>query len=111
MRLSILLFSVVGVLGIATMARSQKSANPQDEQQLRKIEAVTAQFEQQNDSSKMDLLGDDWVSAGNGKVISEKQFEENVKGNFAAHGNGPNPYTIEKRDMQVYLLGDTAVVT
>ena len=64
MGLSILLFSVVGVLGIATMARSQKSANPQDEQQLRKIEAVTAQFEQQNDSSKMDLLGDDWVSAG-----------------------------------------------
>ena len=64
MGLSILLFSVVGVLGIATMARSQKSANPQDEQPLRKIEAVTAQFEQQNDSSKMDLLGDDWVSAG-----------------------------------------------
>jgi hypothetical protein len=59
----------------------------------------------------MDLLGDDWVSAGNGKVISEKQFEENAKGNFAAHGNGPNPYTIEKRDMQVYLSGDTAVVT
>jgi hypothetical protein len=27
MRLSILLFSVVGVLGIATMARSQKGAN------------------------------------------------------------------------------------
>ena len=79
--------------------------------QLRKIEAVTGQFEQQNDSSKMDLLGDDWVSAGNGKVISEKQFKKNANGNFAAHGNGPNPYTIEKRDMQVYLFGDTAVVT
>ena len=76
MGLSILLFSVVGVLGIATMARSQKSANPQDEQQLRKIEAVTAQFEQQNDSSKMDLLGDDWVSAGNGKVISENSLRK-----------------------------------
>ena len=111
MRRTIVLFGAVGVLGIAAMAHSQKGANPQDEPQLRKIEAATGQFEQQNDSSKMDLLGDDWVSAGNGKVISEKQFKKNANGNFAAHGNGPNPYTIEKRDMQVYLFGDTAVVT
>jgi hypothetical protein len=111
MRRTIVLFGAVGVLGIAAMAHSQKGANPQDEPQLRKIEAATGQFEQQNDSSKMDLLADDFVSAGNGKVISKKQLEENVKGNFAAHGNGPSPYTIEKKDMQVYLFGDTAVVT
>ena len=111
MRRTIVLFAAVGVLGIAVMAQSQKGANPQDEQQLRKIEATTAQFEQRNDSSIVSMLADDWVSAGSGKVISKKQFEENVKGNFAAHGNGPSPYTIEKKDMQVYLFGDTAVVT
>ncbi len=110
MRRAIVLFAAVGVLGIAAVAQNQKGANPRDEQQLRKIEATTGQFEQQNDSSKMDLLADDWVCANNGKVISKKQFTENVKGNFAAHGNGPSPYTIEKKDMQVYLFGDTAVV-
>lgn len=111
MRRAIVLFAAVGVLGIAAVAQNQKGANPQDEQQLRKIEATAGQFEQQNDSSIVNLLADDWVSAGSGKVISKKQFEENVKGNFAAHGNGPSPYTIEKKDMQVYLFGDTAVVT
>jgi ketosteroid isomerase-like protein len=111
MRRTIVLFSAVGVLGIAAMAHSQKGINLQDEQQIRKIEAATGQFEQQNDSSKMDLLADDWVFIGYGKVLSKKQFEENVKGNFAAHGNGPSPYTIEKKDMQVYLFGDTAVVS
>jgi ketosteroid isomerase-like protein len=111
MRWTIVLFAAVGLLGIDAMAQTQKASNLQDEQQLRKIEAITVQFEQQNDSSKMALLADDWVYAGNGKVISKKQFEENVKGNFAAHGNGPSPYTIEKKDMQVFLFGDTAVVT
>jgi ketosteroid isomerase-like protein len=111
MRRTIVLFAAVGVLGITAMAHSQKAANPQDEQRLRKMEAAAGQFEQQNDSSKMDLLADDWVFAGNGKAISKKQFAQNVKDNFAAHGNGPSPYTIEKKDMQVYLFGDTAVVT
>jgi hypothetical protein len=34
-----------------------------------------------------------------------------VKQNFVTHGNGPNPYKIEKKNMRVDLFGDTAVVT
>jgi ketosteroid isomerase-like protein len=111
MRWTVVLFAAVGLLGIDAMAQTQKASNLQDEQQLRKIEATTGQFEQQNDLSEMDLLADDWVYTGNGKVVSKKQFEESVKDNLAVHGNGPSPYTIEKKDMQVFLFGDTAVVT
>jgi len=59
----------------------------------------------------MGLLADDWVASSNGKVLSKADLEEGVKRNLAAHGNGPNPYTIEKKNLIVYLFGDTAVVT
>jgi ketosteroid isomerase-like protein len=36
---------------------------------------------------------------------------ENVKQNFATHENGVNPHTIEKKNLQVYIFGKTAVVT
>ena len=76
MRWTIVLFGAVGVLGIAAMAHSQKGTNPQDEQQIRTIEAATGQFEQQNDSSKMDLLADDWVFTGYGKVLSKNNLSK-----------------------------------
>src|SRR5215467_6525622 len=91
---------------------SDPRATTQDEQQLRQIEATTGKGEQQNDASMMSLFANDWVaatSAGN-KVMSKKEFEANVKSNLVAHGNGPSPYTIEKKEMTVYLFGDTAVV-
>jgi hypothetical protein len=36
---------------------------------------------------------------------------ENVKRNLATHENGVNPYTIEKKNMQINVFGDTAVVS
>jgi len=99
------------MLAVVAVAQSQKAGKTQDEQQLRTIEAETGKFEQQNDSSKMDLLADDWVFPGTAKVLSKKEFEDNVKSNFANHGNGPNPYPIGKKNMRVYLFADTAVVT
>ena len=92
---------------------SDPRATTQDEQQLRQIEVTTAKGEQQNDASMMSFFANDWVAAftaGN-KVMSKKEFEANVKSNLVAHGNGPSPYTIEKKEMTVYLFGDTAVVT
>ncbi|MDQ6651779.1 MAG: nuclear transport factor 2 family protein [Acidobacteriota bacterium] len=56
-----------------------------------------------------DLIADDWVGLG-AKVLTKRDLQANVKQNFAAH-NGPNPYTIEKKDIRVDLFGDTAVVT
>jgi ketosteroid isomerase-like protein len=83
----------------------------QDEQQLRQIEVATAKGEQQNDVSMMSFFADDWVASGSNHVLSKQQAADNVKSNFVAHGNAPNPYTIEKKNMQVYLFGDIAVVT
>ncbi len=76
MRRTFVLFTVAGVLVISAVAQSPKRVNSQDAEQLRKIEAATGQFEQTNDWSKMDLLADDWIFTGNGKVLSKKQFEK-----------------------------------
>ena len=43
--------------------------------------------------------------------MSKQQVEDAVRSNFVDHGNGPSPATIEKKNMAVYLFGDTAVVT
>jgi hypothetical protein len=58
----------------------------------------------------MRLFASDFVSAGR-NVMSKQQLEEAVRANFVSHGNGPSPVTIEKKNMAVYLFGDTAVVT
>lgn len=113
MKKALVFFVLAGLFAMLAFARSQKESKPQDEQALRKIESETAQFEQQNDASKMGALADDWVCVveGGKKALSKAQFQQNVKHNFAEHDNGPSPYTIEKKDMRVDLFGDTAVVT
>jgi ketosteroid isomerase-like protein len=105
-----LLFVAVGVLTTGVFAQLQNSSKAQDESELRRIESESAKFEQQNDSRWTDLLADDWVLLGNNKNLTKTELQANVKQNFAAH-NGPNPYTIEKKNMRVDLFGDTAVVT
>jgi hypothetical protein len=101
---------LVGALTVVTSTSSPQATESQDEQELRRIEATTAQGEQQNDVSMMRLFAGDFVSAGK-NVMSKQQLEEAVRSNFASHGNGPSPVTIEKKNMVVYLFGDTAVVT
>ena len=81
-----------------------------DEQALRKIEAETVRLEQQNSPDIEKLLADDWVCSGP-RMLTKKEFVENVKRNFATHESGINPYTIEKQNVQVHIFGDTAVVT
>jgi hypothetical protein len=103
------LFAVAGLLTIGASAQLQNSSKAQDESELRRIEAETAKSEQQNASSTTDLLADDWVSLG-AKVLTKSELQANVKQNFVAH-NGPNPYTIKKKNLRVDLFGDTAVVT
>jgi hypothetical protein len=105
----VFLFAAAGLLTIAVSPQLQNSSKAQDESELLSIESETAKFEQQNDSSKMDLLADDWVGLG-AKVLTKSEFQANVKQNLVAH-NGPNPYTVEKKNMRVDLFGDTAVVT
>lgn len=85
------------------------AAKPSDQAEILQIEKQTAMGEQQNDVSMMRFFSDDFVIAGGVKVLTKKQFEENIKNNFATHENGINPYTIEKKNMQVYVFGDTAV--
>jgi hypothetical protein len=109
-RILIQLF-VVGIFAVDAKAQNAAISKPQDEQQIRRIEAEAGQFEQTNDPSIVSLLADDWVSVSDGKVLSKEGLEKGVKSNFTAHGNRPNPYTIEKKNLVVYLFADTAVVT
>lgn len=111
MRRVVVLFGGTGLLAMAAFVQSHGMSKGQDEQELRRIESETAKFEQQNDPSNMTSLADDWVWLGGKKVLSKIEFQENVKRSFTTHDNGPNPYTIEKRNMRVDLFGDTAVVT
>ena len=102
---------VLALFLVMFWSRFAFSAEQSDKMQILQIEKQTAIGEQQNDLSMMHLLSDDFVIAGGAKELTKKQFVENVKNNFAAHENGINPYTIEKKNMQVYVFGDTAVAT
>jgi ketosteroid isomerase-like protein len=103
---------LVATLFIAPYSFSRDVANSDsDEQMLRKIEIETARLEQQNSPTIEKFLSDDWVCAGPTKILFKKEFIENVKRNFATHDTGINPYSIEKRNIQVHVFGDTAVVT
>jgi hypothetical protein len=101
---------LLGTLTVVGAASTPQAAQTQDEQELRQIEATIAKGEQQNDVSMMRLFASDFVSSGR-KVMSKQQLEDAVRSNFVSHGNGPSPVTIEKKNMAVYLFGDTAVVT
>jgi ketosteroid isomerase-like protein len=100
----------VGLLVTEPFARGQ-SASATDEQVLRGIEVETARFEQQNDPAIAKYFADDWVCVGQRRTLSKKEFVENVKQNLATHENGVNPYSIEKKNLQVHIFGNTAVVT
>jgi hypothetical protein len=110
MRKSYVFLLLLVTLTVVGAASSPQATQTQDEQELRQIEATTAKGEQQNDVSMMGLFASDFVSAGK-NVMSKRQLEEAVRSNFTSHGNGPNPYTVEKKNVVVYLFGDTAVVT
>ena len=102
----------VGIFLLAGIFFSTSSVQGQtaEEKELRRIEAETARLEQQNDTSLAKFLADDWVCVG-ARTLSKKEFIENVKRNLDTHENGVNPYTIEKKQVQVHVFGDTAVVT
>jgi hypothetical protein len=102
---------LLSTLTVVEAASSPQATQVQDEQELRQIEATIAKCEQQNDVSMMKLFNSDFVVSSIKMVMSKQQLEEAVRNNFVSHGNGPSPVTIEKKNMVVYLFGDTAVVT
>jgi|SRR5580700_10727977 hypothetical protein len=110
MRKTYVFLLLLGTLTVVGAASRPQVTQTQDEQELRQIESTTAKGEQQNDVSMMKLFASDFVSAGR-NVMSKQQLEDAVRSNFVEHGNGPSPVTIEKKNMVVYLFGDTAVVT
>ena len=99
------------VLSAATfLLAASGQAQTSDERELNRIEMETARLEQQNDVGLGKYLADDWVCVGS-RHLSKSEFLKNVKNNLDTHENGMNPYTIEKKDLQVRVFGDAAVVT
>ncbi len=115
-RLSML--SIATFLFVALAVQAQDSRPAADERELRRIEAKTAEMEQENNPGIEKYLADDWVCVGL-RVLSKRQFLQNVKTNGATHGfstsqssgGSVNPYVIEKKNMEFHLFGDTAIVT
>jgi len=98
MRVICVFLLLLGTLTVVGAASSSQGTQTQDEQALRQIEAATAKGEQQNDVGMMKFFASDFVFSGR-KVLSKQQLEEAVRSNFAAHGNGPSPVTIEKKNI------------
>jgi hypothetical protein len=108
-------FAVLVFTGACLFATSSR-AQTTDEKELKRIELETARLEQQNDAGLGEYLADDWTCVGM-RNLSKTEFLQNVKHSreqnlFSPQGQpAPNPYTIEKKDLQVRVFGDTAVVT
>jgi len=107
-KLVLLLLS--GLFLVPPSLKSQAARPSADEQALRGIETEIAKLEQQNDSTFAKFFAQDWICLGP-TVLSKSEFVENVRLNFITHERSVNPYTIEKKNMQVHVFGDTAVVT
>jgi hypothetical protein len=81
--------------------------SPNHEKELRRIEAETARLEQQNDTSLVKFIADDWVCVNPARSsISKSEFIQNMKHNLDTNENGINPYTIEKKNVLVRVFGD-----
>jgi ketosteroid isomerase-like protein len=104
-------FLVIGLFLATPSLQSQNVTQSADEKELRGIETETAKLEQQNDSALAKFFAKDCIYVGPTRVLSKSEFVENIKHNFVTRENGVNPYTIEKKNVQVRVFGDTAVVT
>ena len=102
---------LTGLFLVPPPLKSQAAPPSADEQALRGIEREIAKLEQQNDSTFTKFFAKDWICLGPTRVLSKSEFVENVRLNFITHEKGISPYTIEKKNMQVHVFGDTAVVT
>jgi len=102
---------LTGLFLVPPSLKSQAAPRSADEQALRGIETEIAKLEQQNDSTFAKFFAKDWICLGPTRVLSKSEFVENVRLNFITQEKGISPYTIEKKNMQVHVLGDAAVVT
>jgi ketosteroid isomerase-like protein len=114
MRCTILL-SIILLSPVAAFAQSQPTPHPSatvthqqsDTQAIEQIEADFLSSEKDTDPAVIDrVLTDDYVNltphgTGPGKADLLK--------NFRAHAGQSPPYSVETKDMHIYILGDTAV--
>jgi ketosteroid isomerase-like protein len=103
-----ILFTILSLITIVSVNAQVPASTA--EQELRRIEAETARLEQHNDVSLAKFLASDWLCVG-ARHLSKTEFIENVKRNLDTHEKSVNPYAIEKKEAQVHVFGDTAVVT
>src|SRR5215467_7862250 len=111
--------AIATVLFVATFVLAAWSqAQTTDEKELKRIELETARLEQQSDVGLGKYLAEDWVCVGM-RNLSKTEFLQNVKhareqnlfSTESQQRQTANPYTIEKKNLQVRIFGDAAVVT
>jgi Domain of unknown function (DUF4440) len=108
----ILLVVVVGVLFSIPSVRAQTN----DEEELARIEGQISRLEQRNDTTLAKYLADDWVCFG-ARNLTKEQFIQNLQQNKSirifrfSYTPEMSSSRIEKKNVQVRVFGDTAVVT
>src|SRR5882672_978573 len=99
-------FLTIGLFLATPSLESQNVIQSADENALRGIETETAKLEQHNDSALAKFFAKDWICVGPTRVLSKTEFVENIQHNFVTHESAANPYTIEKKNVQVRVFGD-----
>lgn len=108
----ILLVVLAGVLFSVPSVRAQTN----DEEELARIEGQTSRLEQRNDTTLAKYLADDWVCFG-ARNLTKEQFIQNLQQNKSmrmlrfSYIPDISSSRIEKKNVQVRVFGDTAVVT
>jgi hypothetical protein len=103
---------VVGVLFPAPSVQTQIN----DKEELARIEGQTSRLEERNDTTLAKYLADDWACFG-ARNLTKEQFIQNLQQNKSmrmlrfSYTPETSSSRIEKKNVQVRVFGDTAVVT
>ena len=103
---------VAGVLFSAPSVQTQTN----DKEELARIEGQTSRLEQRNDTTLAKYFADDWVCFG-ARNLTKEQFIQNLQKNKSmsmlrfSYTPEINSSRIEKKNLQVRVFGNTAVVT
>jgi ketosteroid isomerase-like protein len=109
MRCFVLCLLALPILIPLAFAQASAAAQPKsgDENAIQRIESSWLTAERNTDPAVLErVLSDDYVNLSPEGIAPGKA---QLLKNFQAHAGEAPPYSVETRDMRIYILGDTAV--
>lgn len=103
---TLLLMAIAACSQMSAVSPSTSERSQKDEQQIRQLEAEMLKGEMTSDPGIFEkILAEDCLNLPAGPNLTKAKLVEGVR---KSQGQAP-PYTASEEDMQVYMLGDTAV--